>query len=345
MSSLVSALWIIILFATNCILRMKCRMVLPSCIHNDINSRRYDYPLIWGRSLCEKHYGVDECDRMDPRRRYVDHYHQKSLHPVFLFVVNYHWSLFKSIDFFRNEYYPRFHQLFNYSFDVVYLAPTHEKNCTIASHGLPKGGFYSYHTLSVAYYLYGNVSGYSYDGYFLVNDDAFLDPLLLNQQNLSHSFHERTGVYNRESNWHWNKASNEFLVSFPDAFYAAIEDVKRIPLLEEKCNLKNPANHRWMLQDFFYVVGDDVETFAALSVVFYKHRAFLEMAGPTINWCLSHHFIASCNHGFWRDVRDCVHFHPVKLGNSSNRELVMNHINRVDMERVPSMPWLLLCCT
>lgn len=38
----------------------------------------------------------------------------------------------------------------------------------------------------------------------------------------------------------------------------------------------------------------------------FHNRGFLELAGPTMSWCLSHKAVACCNHRHWKTVRTCV---------------------------------------
>lgn len=297
----------------------------------------------WSRVECEKYFDKEECRKGDPRPRCIDHYHKNGSTPIYLIVVNHHWKLYGGLPFFRTEYFPRFHQLFNQSFDVVYFSPAFRKDLRVVNHTLEEGGAYSYHTLAVGYNVFGHANPYSYAGYFLLNDDAFLDPIYLNEYDLTHSLHEITRVYNPKEYWSWNLLKNEFKVSYPIAFYKAMEDIKLIPDLENRCHLANPQNHRRGLQDFFYVTDKDIDTFVRLSSIFYAHHAFLETAAPTINWCLSHRPINTCNHHFWPNVTTCVHFHPIKLYENSARSLVMNHINRKDIHKRIPMSWFHVC--
>lgn len=138
---------------------------------------------------CSMYFAVTDCQNgNDPRLKYIDRYRSKNNCMLFLLVVNHHWDFFSTVRFFRETYLPRFHKLFRYNFDVIYLAPTNQSSRRIISHKQKKGGWYSYYTLAVAYQLYGNLT--NYDGYFLLNDDAALDPLYLNEYDLTTSFSE-----------------------------------------------------------------------------------------------------------------------------------------------------------
>lgn len=287
---------------------------------------------------CSMYFTATECKNgNDPRVKYIDRYRSKNNSMLFLLVVNHHWNAFSTVRFFRETYLPRFHELFRYNFDVVYLTPTNESSRRIISHKQKKGGWYSYYTLVVAYHLYGNLT--NYDGYFLLNDDAALDPLYLNEYDLTTSFSEPSRVWDSKTNWSWNLRKNHNHIPFPKAMKDAIKEIRENPTLEEKCHLKNESNIRRGLHDFFYVAKQDIEVFTRLATIFYNHRSFLETAAPTITWCLNHRFIIDCNHFHWRKVETCVHMHPIKYRSQNNKKLVMDHINRVNIHRVPSMSW------
>lgn len=288
---------------------------------------------------CTLHFGEKECAKGDPRPNYVYKYHTHNTKEIYLIVINHHWNILAALPFFRNNYFRKFAELFNSDFDVVYLAPDPQPAFTVCAHGLRVGGEYSYYTLTVAYQLFHDLQSYKYAGYFLMNDDAFLDPLYLNTYNLSESHHEPTRTYNPRTPWPWNSMKNMFGVPYPQALRDAVEEVVAIPALERVCRLSDPENTRRSLQDYFYVSKDDIALFVKLSSIFYKHRVFLEQAAPTINWCLSHNAIITCNHNFWKDVKTCVHLHPIKLGSLHQQGLAMDHITRRNITRVAVMSW------
>ena len=288
---------------------------------------------------CTLHFGAKACKKGDPRSKFVYKYRKHNTKEIYLIVINHHWNIFAAIPFFRNTYFYQFAEMFKFDFDVVYLAPDAMPEFFICAHGLRIGGEYSYYTLTVAYQLFHDAQPYQYSGYFLMNDDAFLDPLYLNTYNLSESHHEPTRTYNPRVPWPWNSMKNMFRVPYPQALRDAVEEVIGIPALERVCNLSNPKNTRRSLQDYFYVSKDDIALFVKLSSIFYKHRVFLEQAAPTINWCLSHNAIITCNHNFWKNVETCVHLHPIKLGSLNQQMLAMDHITRRNITRVAVMSW------
>lgn len=304
-----------------------------------IGSERRVRPLSemkWNNYNCSLFFSNEDCI-VDPRQRFIDHYNDCNQSLVYLIVVNYHWNMFASLPFLRDVYFPRFHQLFNYSFDVVYFAPSYRKSLRVVNNNLPTAGFYSYYSLSLAYRIFGRANEYDYAGFFFMNDDGFIDPLHLNMISLNESFSEPSEVNspNKTKWWAWNK-NNTYGVTFKDAYYSTIDEIKH-SRLESKCMLRESINHRRGYYDFAFITSRDIALYYELSLLFFKHRVFLELAGPTINWCLSHKTIDSCNHRFWKTVRTCVHLHPVKHTDKANEQLILDHINRRNMSWVAKM--------
>ena len=277
---------------------------------------------------------------MDPRQGFIDHYKKRNQSRVYLIVVNYHWNVFDSLPFLREVYFPRFLQLFKHSFDVVYFAPSYRRRLRVIGNSLPSGGFYSYYSLSLAYRLFRKVNEYEYAGYFLMNDDSFIDPLHLNRISLKKSFSEPSEEYSLDTTqwWLWNNRTNSYGVAFKDAYYSAIQQIEQ-SRLGSKCNLCDPINHRRGFYDFAFITQRDASLYYELSLLFFQNRVFLELAGPTMSWCLSHKAIDSCNHRYWKTVRTCVFLHPVKLTDKANEQLILDHINRRDIGRVANMTY------
>ena len=293
----------------------------------------------WNNFNCDLYFSRMDCTS-DPRRKFVTHYHMYGNSTVYLIIVNFNWNQFTSLQFLRTVYFPRFHELFMYSFDVVYFAPSYQKQLMVVNNRLQLGGYYTYRTISLAYRIFRDVNEYYYAGYFFMNDDSFIDPLHLNKIDLSESFSELSYDYsvNKTLSWVWNMRNNILRVSFADAYYASIEEINQ-SVYASKCMLSNPNNHRRGFYDFAYIAGKDISTYYKMAAVFYKHRSFLELAGPTMNWCLSHKMVDSCNHRFWKNVSTCVHLHPVKLSDPTNEQLVLDHINRKNITWVAQMKW------
>lgn len=241
----------------------------------------------------------------------------------------------------RNLMYKRFNELFPVDFDLINMGPCFNDTYRMVRHSLRIGGEYSYYTLAKAYSF---LKGYSqYDGYFLINDDAFLDPRRLQEYDLSRSWHEPTLPFNWTRPWSWNSFKNENGTPYPIAFRNAINEVVSIRSLETRCKLAIPTNQRRSLQDFFYVTASDMPLFLQLVEIFYRHRVFLEQAAPTINWCLSHNEIVNCNHHHWPLVSTCVHLHPIKMGLVFNQNIIMQHIEGTNTINVPPMSWCCVC--
>lgn len=281
------------------------------------------------------------CQEKDPRNKFVFKYRFNKSKKRYLIVVNHHWSFYSSVSFINHKLYKRFNELYPFDFDLINMGPKFNDTLRVVNHSLRIGGEYSYYTLAKAYAF---LKGYTeYDGYFLINDDAFLDPHRLREYDLRQSWHEPTRPYNWTFPWSWNYLRNEHFVPYPVAFRNAIREVTSVPSLESQCHLVLDVNQRRSLQDFFYVTASDMPVFLRLVDIFYKHRVFLEQAAATINWCLSHNEIVSCNHHNWPFVSKCVHLHPIKLGNSFNRNLAMQHIEGTNTRLVPPMSWYSVC--
>lgn len=293
----------------------------------------------WDYFNCSLLFHDEDCI-VDPRQGFIDHYKKRNQSRVYLIVVNYHWNVFDSLPFLREVYFPRFLQLFKHSFDVVYFAPSYRRRLRVIGNSLPSGGFYSYYSLSLAYRLFRKVNEYEYAGYFLMNDDSFIDPLHLNRISLKKSFSEPSEEYSLDTTqwWLWNNRTNSYGVAFKDAYYSAIQQIEQ-SRLGSKCNLCDPINHRRGFYDFAFITQRDASLYYELSLLFFQNRVFLELAGPTMSWCLSHKAIDSCNHRYWKTVRTCVFLHPVKLTDKANEQLILDHINRRDIGRVANMTY------
>ena len=222
---------------------------------------------------------------------YITSYYRSLSNKHYLIVINHHWALYDNVAFLRNIVYNEFSKHFPYSFDIINLGPRENKTQRVLKHGLRNGGWYSYQTLVIAYNLTKNKR--LYDGYFLVNDDAIIEPRKIIQYNLSFSLHEPTKQYKFDSWWIWTKKRNERNITFSDSFQNTVDIIKNSSY-ETKCQLSKLSNYRFGLQDFYYVVLSDMNDYSKLSELFYSQRVFLELAAPTINYCLNHQEIITC---------------------------------------------------
>ena len=103
---------------------------------------------------------------------------------VFLFVVNYHHNNYSSALFIRNVIYNLFALYYPFDFDLLLIGPRTNINLNVLGNELPIRGYYSYHSLSVAFNTFPPQCGYSYSGYFLANDDSCLQPNFLGKNPL-----------------------------------------------------------------------------------------------------------------------------------------------------------------
>lgn len=277
------------------------------------------------------------CGGEDRRDEFVFKYRKHNSTKRYLMVVNHHWNFTGALPFLRETLYEKFSELYPVDFDLVNMGPSFRGQAKMVCHSLRVGGEYSYYTLHRAYTF---LKGYArYNGYFLINDDAFLDPFFLQNYDLQKSWHEPTRPFLWNERWSWNYLRNENGVMYPRAFREAIDEVIGTPALERRCQLRNANNQRRSLQDFFYVAAVDMPVWLQLADIFYKHRVFLEQAAPTINWCVSHNKIITCNHHNWPDVQTCVHLHPIKLGDQANQRTAMLRMTHQKMTAMPPMSW------
>ena len=264
---------------------------------------------------------------------FITSYYKSLSKKYYLIVINHHWDLYDNVVFLRDIVYKEFSKFFPYSFDIINLGPRGNKTTRVLQHGLRRGGWYSYQTLAIAYNYTKNYR--LYDGYFLVNDDAIIEPRKIIHYNLSTSLHESTEQYNFNPKWRWTKKRNERNITFSDSFLYTVEIIKNSSY-ETKCQLSNRNNYRKGFQDFYYVVLKDMDDYCKLSELFYSKRVFLELAAPTINYCLSHQEIITCNHRSWKAFGRCAHYHPIKMNTDKIRSLVMTYIRDNNYtERVP----------
>ena len=97
------------------------------------------------------------------------------------------------------------------------------------------------------------------------------------------------------------------------------------------------------MADFFYLVATDMPAYYEMIFVMKKHRVFLEMATPTVNWCLTRNKVENCNHGPMKNRRKCVHMHPVKLRQEGMKEFMMQRLHHLNLDRAPPRMWWFNC--
>lgn len=116
-----------------------------------------------------------------------------------LLALNFHWNNgYPALEFLKTDYFPFFKRHCRHNIDVIFFGPGHDKR-GVYDNGLPENGWFSYKTLSLAYKMKPG-----YDGYILLNDDAFLNPILFNKHDPSKILAEpamRHAASTRE--WYW----------------------------------------------------------------------------------------------------------------------------------------------
>lgn len=254
---------------------------------------------------------------------------------IVLFVVNFHFTYYTGAPFIRNEYFPEFAKHYKYDFDVMLIGPSSHNEYGIVNNQLPEKGYYSYHSLAVAHSLLPPKMGFHYFGYFVMNDDSCVDSILLNTYDHSKSMSEHINSWNRSQQWMWNVMKNSNKVSFPNALFNTIKELKSDQEVRDRCPFVHNITYKgW--SDFFYICKRDMPFFLKMEEAFYRNRNFLELAVPNMLACLNATEITDCNHGFMPKITSCVHVHPVKFSWSKNRVLCMRRLRRQSMNKRPA---------
>ena len=254
---------------------------------------------------------------------------------IILFVVNFHFVLYSGVPFIENEYFPEFAKHYKYDFDVIMIGPSSDDKNNIVSNQLPEKGYYSYHSLTVAYSLLSPKQGFHYIGYFVMNDDSCVDPIFLNNYDHSTSMSEPINKWEPSQKWMWNMMKNSNDVRFPDALFDTIKQLESDEEVINRCPFYHNQTYKgW--SDFFYICERDMPFFLRLEDVFFKNRNFLELTVPNILSCLNATEVIDCNHGYMPRIVDCVHVHPVKYSWNKNRVLCMQRLRREDINKRPS---------
>lgn len=257
---------------------------------------------------------------------------------VFLFVVNFHEPRYAPVRFLSTRYFPLFRQRFLFDFDVVFLGPWQSRPDRVLSNHLPIHGHFSYRSLAIAYEQLCVLEACRYASFVLMNDDSYVDPLLLLGYPLEKSLTEPSRALRPGERWMWLRKRNTRNQTYAQAFDGALKELSADPRWA-KCQLGKPENRRRGFADFFVVSRRNMSDFCALSAVMYRHRVFLEMAAPTINFCFKPTFVNDCNHGPMKNRRTCVHMHPVKYRMPGNEQLAIDRMLRHNMDAAPPRMW------
>lgn len=262
---------------------------------------------------------------------YLSDYQTKS---VYLFVINFHHKNYSSIYFIRNVIYNLFALYYPNDFDLLFLGPITNETLLVYGNDLPKGGYYSYHSLKVALDLFPRECGYYYSGYFLANDDSCLQPTLLGQEDHNRAMAETWYDWSVESHWWWNHKKNSNRIPFSEAYITAINEVFQNSVTRRLCSF-NSSQLRRGWADFFYLPQSNIYTFLKLETIFFKNKVFLENTVPFIMNCLNATILTDCNHGKMPNREKCVHLHPVKYSRANERAICINRITNTTLLERP----------
>ena len=253
---------------------------------------------------------------------------------IFLFVVNFHEPRYSPVKFLSTQFFPLFRNRFLFDFDVVFMGPWEDRHLRVVGNGLPIHGHYSYYSLSLAYHQLCMVEYCHYDSFVFMNDDSYVDPIFLLSYPLDMSLIEPSKAVSLSERWIWYKKKNIKNVPNAVALGNAIEVLKNDPKWS-KCQFSKPASKRRGFADFFVISKNDIQDYYEMSSVMIHHYVFLELAAPTINYCLTKKFIDDCNHGRMKNRRTCVHMHPVKYRLEGSETLALNRMLRKNMDAAP----------
>lgn len=254
---------------------------------------------------------------------------------VFLIVVNYHHNNYSSAVFIRNVIYNLFALYYPYDFDLLLIGPRTNINQNVLGNELPTRGYYSYHSLTVAYNTFPPQCGYRYSGYFLANDDSCLQPKFLGLENHNRAMAESWFKWTNKTHWMWNWKINSHNISFSQAFFEALDEIDMNPSISKLC-VYNRSQLRKGWGDFFYVPKSLISRFLKIEDVMFKHQVFLESAVPFIMNCLNATIISNCNHGKMLQRETCVHLHPVKYSRMDERSICINRITNTSLLERPN---------
>ena len=259
---------------------------------------------------------------------FIYHYHplhSRIQNKTYLFIVNFHWIKYNHTDFIRNQYFKRFSEYFQYSFDVILVGPKHDEENKVYGNTLRENGYYSYYSVPFTYDLVCKKQKCNYDGFFLMNDDSYVDAQNLNQYNLSISYHEPSSPFIPDrKKWGWPWAKNPLKKTFLEGYNDAIQELMNSPF-NQTCNLYDQQFRRKGYSDFLYLTKDDIEIYNQVAIAMFKHRVFLEMASPTAFACVGNTFFLDCNYS-GKNYPMCVHQHPVKYSKNGNKNYAMNRL-------------------
>ena len=253
---------------------------------------------------------------------------------IYLFVINFHYPKYNSIQFIRDNVYKQFAKKYKYDFDILFVGPKGNKELKVLDNHLPPRGYYSYHSLYVALNTFKPELGYHYAGYFLVNDDSCLQPELLNRENHKIAMSEPKKVWRNDGKWLWNSRKNLKNELFSNAYFKAVKEITQMKTYHSLCYSNSQELTRGF-SDFLYLPKSNISAFIMLESIMYKHYVFLENAVPYIMSCLEATEIKDCNHGKMMDREICPHLHPVKFSKERDRLICIHRITNKTLRERP----------
>ena len=253
---------------------------------------------------------------------------------IYLFVINLHYPKYHSIQFMRDTIYGYFAKQYKYDFDILFIGPQGNKKLKVLCNHLPPGGYYSYHSLHVAMNVFKREMGYLYAGYFLVNDDSCLQPVLLNRENHEKAMSEPRVLWKNDNKWLWNSRRNKRKILFSNAYINAVKEIRLLQTYHSLCHNDSNVLTRGF-SDFLYVPESNISAFIQLESIMYKNSVFLENAVPFIMSCLKANSIVDCNHGKMTEREHCPHLHPVKFSKQQDRSICIHRITNTTLSERP----------
>ena len=255
-----------------------------------------------------------------------------------LFVVNFHHPEYKAVPFLDQSFFPTYRKRFPLDFDVVILGPRKSSLYKVISNNTPRLGYYSYQSLWLAYHQLCVIESCSYEGFLYFNDDSYVDPTFLVTYDLTKSWTEPSQKIDTRNKWLWYYRKNKKGVLYIDAYRKAIRNLQKTEI-GEKCHFENSTNLRKVFADLYYIAKNDMPIYYELIPEMKRQNVFLEMAAPTVNWCITHNFVINCNHGAMRNKLKCLHVHPVKIRNPKMQEYAMKRLYHLNMYETPIRGW------
>ena len=245
-----------------------------------------------------------------------------------LIVVNFHWQRYTASSFLEKEFFPQFALRYKYDFDIIYVGPTADDEFRISPNHLPEGGYYSYHSLSVAYTYLVQMNGLVYSGYFMMNDDSCLNPSILNNYDHNKNMIEGASLWSPSLDWYWNRMFNEEGQLFASTIQIAISRLEHLHMKNGNYSMSDKRiYYGW--SDFYFVRSADMDFYLRAEEIMFEQRVFLEIAVPTLLSYSDVIIISNCNHGMLNSNTSCAHSHSHKYYRENTRRFCMTMVKTI----------------